>query len=52
MERPFGRHKPRREGKMELRKVDWINLAQYTDIYIYIWRAVLKKVIPFVLYSV
>ena len=32
-ERPLRRHKPRKEGliKMELRKVDWINLFQYRD---------------------
>lgn len=48
--RPLRRHKPQREGniKMELRKVDWINLAQYRDI----WRAVLNTLIPFVLHSV
>ena len=46
--RPLRRHKPQREGniKMELRKVDWINLSPYRDI----WRAVLDTVIPFVLY--
>ena len=48
--RPLRRHKPQREVniKMELRKVEWINLAQYRDI----WRAVLNMVIPFLLYNV
>jgi hypothetical protein len=42
-------HKPRSEGsnKMELRKVDWINLVQCRDI----WRAVLNTEIPFILYN-
>jgi hypothetical protein len=49
-ERPLRRQKPRREDniKVELRKADWINLAQYR----YIWRVILNTVIPFVLYIV
>lgn len=44
------RHKLTWEGIImtELRKVDWINLAQYRDT----WPAVLNTVILFVLYRV